>query len=52
LLPLSRDRTIEEYLWQAQGLGNRDVELQLLLVVATVIGDLEKMDEVGFTIQR
>lgn len=44
-LLFSVDRTIEEYLWQAQGLGKRDVELQLLLVVATVIGDLEKAEK-------
>jgi len=41
----SRDKTIDEYLSQAQTLGKRDVELQLLFVVATVVGDLEKAEK-------
>jgi hypothetical protein len=44
----SKDRTIAEYLLQAQSLGKRDVEIQLLLVVATVIGDLEKAEKFLF----
>lgn len=42
----SRDETIDEYLLKAQTLGKRDVELQLLTVVATVIGDLEKAEKI------
>lgn len=41
----SNDRTIDEYLLNAQALGRRDVELQLLTIVATVIGDLEKAEK-------
>jgi hypothetical protein len=41
----SRDPTIDEYLLNAQILGKRDVELQLLTIVATVIGDLEKAEK-------
>ncbi len=41
----SRDETIDEYLLNAQILGKRDVELQLLTIVATVIGDLEKAEK-------
>ena len=44
----SRDKTIDEYLLQAQTLGKRDVELQLLYVIATVIGDLEKAEKFLF----
>lgn len=47
-LLFSRDRTIDEYLLQAQTLGKRDVELQLLTVVWTVTGDLEKAEKFLF----
>jgi predicted nucleotidyltransferase len=41
----SKDQTIDEYLLNAQALGKRDVELQLLTIIATVIGDLEKAEK-------
>ena len=44
-LLFSKDKTLDEYLVQAQTPGKRDVELQLLSIVATVIGDLEKAEK-------
>ena len=41
----SNDETISEYILQAQSPGKRDVELQILNIVAMVIGDLEKAEK-------
>ncbi|NPD89707.1 MAG: nucleotidyltransferase domain-containing protein [Asgard group archaeon] len=41
----SKDETISEYIQQAQSPGKRDVELQILTIVAMVIGDLEKAEK-------
>ncbi len=44
----SNDETINEYILQAQSPGKRDVELQILYVIAMVIGDLEKAEKFLF----
>ncbi len=44
-LLFSRDSTIDEYVQQVRAPGKRDVELQLLYIVARVIGDLEKAEK-------
>ena len=44
----SNDETISEYILQAQSPGKRDVELQILYIIAMVIGDLEKAEKFLF----
>jgi hypothetical protein len=44
----SNDETINEYILQAQSPGKRDVELQILQIIAMVIGDLEKAEKFLF----
>ena len=44
----SNDETVNEYILQAQSPGKRDVELQILYIIAMVIGDLEKAEKFLF----